>query len=123
MENPRTAISALYLADEDTLSDVLIGKGSLLPGERHAVDYFARDLVQRIRAGGRNRNLVNSFTQEYDLASKEGLALLCMAETMSRISDKATADQLEFVTSCETVIGEAISVIRIRSRSTASVTS
>ena len=94
MDNPRTAISALYLADEDTLSDGLIGKGSLLPGERHAVDYFARDLVQRIRARGQSHNLVNSFTQEYDLASKEGLALLCMAETMSRISDKATVDQL-----------------------------
>jgi RHH-type proline utilization regulon transcriptional repressor/proline dehydrogenase/delta 1-pyrroline-5-carboxylate dehydrogenase len=94
LDNLRNAISASYLADEDVLSDVLIGKGALSPAERLAVDYFARDLVQRIRGGSQNRNLVDSFTQEYDLSSKEGLALLCMAETMPRIYDKAAADHL-----------------------------
>ncbi len=94
LNDPRRAISASHLADEDVLSDILIGKGALSPAEQLAVDYFARDLVQRIRAGSQSRNLVDSFTQEYDLASKEGLALLCMAETMPRISERATADHL-----------------------------
>lgn len=94
LDNFRTAISASYLADEDALSDILVGKGALSAAARLAVDYFARDLVQRIRAGSRSRNLVDSFTQEYDLSSKDGLALLCMAETLPRISDKSTADHL-----------------------------
>ena len=37
---------------------------------------------------------MQSFLQEYDLSSREGVLLMCVAEALLRIPDAATADKL-----------------------------
>jgi RHH-type proline utilization regulon transcriptional repressor/proline dehydrogenase/delta 1-pyrroline-5-carboxylate dehydrogenase len=90
----RKAISDAWLADEDTLVDGLIEKARLSPAERAATDALARELVQRIRKARDQRSSIDAFTQEYALSSEEGVMLMCLAESLLRVPDAATADRL-----------------------------
>ncbi|MGD0190689.1 MAG: bifunctional proline dehydrogenase/L-glutamate gamma-semialdehyde dehydrogenase PutA [Rhizomicrobium sp.] len=90
----RKAISDAWLADEETLIGRLIEKARLSPAERAATDMLARDLVSRIRKARDKRSSIDAFTQEYALSSEEGIVLMCLAESLLRVPDAATADRL-----------------------------
>ena len=65
-----------------------------LPVERQAeIRFTAHSLVRALR--GKNRSSgVDGLVQEYALSSQEGVALMCLAEALLRIPDKATRDAL-----------------------------
>ncbi len=90
----RNAVSRAWLADEETLSDELIARARLSPGERAATEALASELVRRIRQARDRRSAVDAFTQEYALSSEEGVVLMCLAESLLRVPDAATADRL-----------------------------
>ena len=90
----RKEISNAWLADEEKLSDALIARARLSPAERAATEALAADLVRRIRAARDKRSAVDAFTQEYALSSEEGVVLMCLAESLLRVPDAATADKL-----------------------------
>ncbi len=90
----RKAISEAWLADENDIVDQLIEKARLSPAERAATDALARELVQRIRKARDRRSAIDAFTQEYALSSEEGVVLMCLAESLLRVPDAATADRL-----------------------------
>src|ERR1700678_482317 len=90
----RRAISEAWLADEDTIVDALIPKARLSPAERAATEALATELVTRIRTSRDTRSGVDAFTQEYALSSEEGVVLMCLAESLLRVPDAATADRL-----------------------------
>jgi RHH-type proline utilization regulon transcriptional repressor/proline dehydrogenase/delta 1-pyrroline-5-carboxylate dehydrogenase len=90
----RKAISDAWLADENALVDRLIETARLSPAERAATDALARELVQRIRKARDKRSSIDAFTQEYALSSEEGVVLMCLAESLLRVPDAATADRL-----------------------------
>jgi RHH-type transcriptional regulator, proline utilization regulon repressor / proline dehydrogenase / delta 1-pyrroline-5-carboxylate dehydrogenase len=90
----RRAISDVWLADEDTIVDALIPKARLSPAERAATEALATELVTRIRTSRDTRSGVDAFTQEYALSSEEGVVLMCLAESLLRVPDAATADKL-----------------------------
>src|SRR4051812_556114 len=93
--NPlRKAISDAFLANEDSFVEALIPKARLTPAERAATEALARDLVTRIRSGKDKRSGIDAFTQEYALSSEEGVVLMCLAESLLRVPDAATADRL-----------------------------
>ncbi|HEY4114497.1 MAG TPA: bifunctional proline dehydrogenase/L-glutamate gamma-semialdehyde dehydrogenase PutA, partial [Rhizomicrobium sp.] len=93
--NPlRKAISDAFLADEDTIVEDLIRRARLSPGERAGTEALARELVTRIRAAHDKRSGIDAFTQEYALSSEEGVVLMCLAESLLRVPDAATADRL-----------------------------
>jgi RHH-type proline utilization regulon transcriptional repressor/proline dehydrogenase/delta 1-pyrroline-5-carboxylate dehydrogenase len=94
MENLRQAISAAYLADEDSLLEELILKAKMSPAEEAATAVLARDLVSRLRSGRGHRSGVDAFTQEYALSSQEGAVLMCLAEALLRVPDAETQDRL-----------------------------
>ncbi len=58
------------------------------------IDARARRLVEFIRARSVGIGGIEDFLQEYALSSKEGLALMVLAEALLRIPDDATADRL-----------------------------
>ncbi|HEY2444668.1 MAG TPA: bifunctional proline dehydrogenase/L-glutamate gamma-semialdehyde dehydrogenase PutA [Rhizomicrobium sp.] len=94
-QNPlRKAISRAWLADEEALSNDLISSARLSPGERDATEALADELVRRIRGARDRRSAVDAFTQEYALSSEEGVVLMCLAESLLRVPDSATADRL-----------------------------
>jgi RHH-type transcriptional regulator, proline utilization regulon repressor / proline dehydrogenase / delta 1-pyrroline-5-carboxylate dehydrogenase len=46
------------------------------------------------KAGAHRRGVVESFLQEFSLGTREGLALMCLAEALLRIPDQSTRDAL-----------------------------
>ena len=53
-----------------------------------------RGLIQTVRDNRRKFGGVDKFLNEFGLTTKEGIALMCLAEALLRIPDPATADQL-----------------------------
>ena len=53
----------------------------------------AYDIVEKARACNSNLS-VEGFLNQYNLSTKEGVALMCLAEALLRIPDKNTADKL-----------------------------
>ncbi|HSM95150.1 MAG TPA: bifunctional proline dehydrogenase/L-glutamate gamma-semialdehyde dehydrogenase PutA [Rhizomicrobium sp.] len=90
----RAAIASAYLEDEEAVTDRLIAKARLSPEERAATEKLARDLVLRIRETRGEQTGVDSLMQEYALSTQEGVVLMCLAESLLRVPDAATADKL-----------------------------
>ncbi|MCI5050151.1 MAG: L-glutamate gamma-semialdehyde dehydrogenase [Rickettsiales bacterium] len=53
----------------------------------------ARSYITTLREDGMGVS-VEAFLQEYSLSNKEGVAIMCLAEALLRIPDRATADKL-----------------------------
>src|SRR5215831_16343600 len=90
----RDAISAAYLANEDTIVEQRIAQASLSPVEAAESHRAALDLVARIRKQEARNGGVDAFMREYALSSEEGVALMCLAEALLRVPDAETADRL-----------------------------
>jgi RHH-type transcriptional regulator, proline utilization regulon repressor / proline dehydrogenase / delta 1-pyrroline-5-carboxylate dehydrogenase len=58
------------------------------------VDARARRLVEAIRARSHGLGGIEDFLHAYSLSTKEGLALMVLAEALLRVPDAATADRL-----------------------------
>jgi len=54
----------------------------------------ARELTETMRARRHSAGGIEAFLHEYDLASAEGVILMCLAEALLRIPDAETADRL-----------------------------
>jgi RHH-type proline utilization regulon transcriptional repressor/proline dehydrogenase/delta 1-pyrroline-5-carboxylate dehydrogenase len=90
----REAIGAALFAEEGPLVEALIAKARTSDGERRAVERLATRLVEAAREGRREQGGIDSLLHEYGLSSEEGVLLLCLAEALLRIPDRATADRL-----------------------------
>jgi len=90
----RARITAAWLRDETEAVHDLLAEATLLPSERDKVIDLAAELVSRVRLRSKDQSAVESFMRQYDLSSEEGVLLMCVAEALLRIPDKATADKL-----------------------------
>jgi RHH-type transcriptional regulator, proline utilization regulon repressor / proline dehydrogenase / delta 1-pyrroline-5-carboxylate dehydrogenase len=59
-----------------------------------AIDALARDLIGAVRSQPTALADIEELLREYALTSKEGLALMVLAEALLRVPDAATADRL-----------------------------
>ena len=89
----RAAISAAHRRAEAECLPPLIEAASLPADAASAATQVARALVEGWRSS-RSLSGVESLIQEYSLASAEGVALMCLAEALLRIPDRATRDAL-----------------------------
>ncbi|QLC25215.1 trifunctional transcriptional regulator/proline dehydrogenase/L-glutamate gamma-semialdehyde dehydrogenase [Parasphingopyxis algicola] len=89
----RRAITAAYRLPEPEAVRPLLETARVPEGDRAAVAETARMLVNRLRQK-RQRGGVDGLVKEYSLSSQEGVALMCLAEALLRIPDKATRDAL-----------------------------
>jgi RHH-type proline utilization regulon transcriptional repressor/proline dehydrogenase/delta 1-pyrroline-5-carboxylate dehydrogenase len=87
-------IAAHYLADEAATVRALTARATLDPLRAARVQKSARELVVAIRSRQREASGVDALLGEYDLSSREGIVLMCLAEALLRIPDAATADKL-----------------------------
>lgn len=71
----------------------LSSQATLPPEKAAQTREIARRLVRALRSGKKD-NLIQSLVREYDLSSREGVALMCLAEALLRIPDNATRDAL-----------------------------
>ncbi|MFM9852793.1 MAG: L-glutamate gamma-semialdehyde dehydrogenase [Sphingomonadaceae bacterium] len=81
-------------ADEDQAIAALLEGIPLDLGARDAVRADAIALVAQARLQVRRQGVVESFLQEFSLGTKEGLALMCLAEALLRTPDAETRDRL-----------------------------
>ena len=93
-EPARARITAAWSRNETQAVDELLAQASLPPAERELVLARAAELVARVRSKASDQSAVESFMRQYDLSSEEGVLLMCVAEALLRIPDKATADKL-----------------------------
>jgi RHH-type proline utilization regulon transcriptional repressor/proline dehydrogenase/delta 1-pyrroline-5-carboxylate dehydrogenase len=93
----RAAITAATRRPEPEALAPLLAQARLPQNQASA----ARQLALRIARGLRERKasagragIVQGLLQEFSLSSQEGVALMCLAEALLRIPDKATRDAL-----------------------------
>jgi len=89
----REKIRGAYLADESAVIRELISDAGLSPAERAEISQMAVDLVTRVRSGGKP-SMMENFLAEYGLTTREGIALMCLAEALLRVPDAETIDDL-----------------------------
>ncbi|MDB5370985.1 MAG: putA [Roseomonas sp.] len=89
----RAAIAAAYRRPEEECLPLLASEARLRPDVASAARQLAVRLVTALRAKPR-RGGVEGLVQEYALSSQEGVALMCLAEALLRIPDRATRDAL-----------------------------
>jgi len=90
----RSAITAAYRRPEQEAMPALIAQARLEAPLLVKTQGLARRLVENLRAKRIGMGGVEGLLQEFSLSSQEGVALMCLAEALLRIPDRATRDVL-----------------------------
>ncbi len=95
LPNPlRQAMNKAYRMDENTCVNNLLEYAELSQRSLQHIETKAAKLVQGVRETRKRQGGLDAFLMEYDLSSEEGIALMCLAESLLRIPDKATINKL-----------------------------
>ncbi len=89
----RAKITAAYRRPEPECLPLLIAEATLPQPMQAVARQTARHLVEALRAKNQGGG-VEALIHEYSLSSQEGVALMCLAEALLRIPDRATRDAL-----------------------------
>lgn len=87
-------IDEIKFADENQLAHSLLDKIRLSEADQKKIHLEAIALVKSARAMTSQKGMMESFLEEFGLSNREGLALMCLAESLLRIPDNMTADRL-----------------------------
>src|SRR2546429_9397739 len=90
----RAQIAAAYRVDEATAVQALLREAELAPPALASTQRLAASLAQGVRASRPRAGGVDALMLEFSLDSREGVALMCLAEALLRIPDPATRDRL-----------------------------
>ncbi|MCA3562979.1 MAG: bifunctional proline dehydrogenase/L-glutamate gamma-semialdehyde dehydrogenase PutA [Methylocystis sp.] len=85
---------APYAPDDAALAAALLATAALPPEREARIDRQASALIGAIRKGSGGIGGIEEVLREYSLSTKEGLALMVLAEALLRVPDSATADKL-----------------------------
>ncbi len=72
----------------------LLEQAARAPAADRRIDAYATRLIEGIRAKAGGLGGIEDFLHAYSLSTKEGLALMVLAEALLRVPDAATADRL-----------------------------
>ena len=89
----RENIRKHYLLDEATVLQQLVNEAGLSEDLREAITQKAVHLIKTVRQTG-TPSIMENFLAEYGLTTKEGIALMCLAEALLRVPDSHTIDDL-----------------------------
>lgn len=90
----RTAIHDAYRADEAQAVRRLLGEAELPHDALDRIAERARALVGEVRRSRIGQGGIDAFMHEFELSSKEGVVLMCLAEALLRVPDAHTLDKL-----------------------------
>ena len=85
---------APYAEDDGEIAGRLLTQSRREPGAKARIDARATALVEAIRTRKVGLGGIEELLREYSLSTKEGLALMVLAEALLRVPDAATADRL-----------------------------
>ncbi len=90
----RHTIRAAYRADEAATVRSLLAQAEIPAPSLAATQQLAARLAQGVRAARTTAGGVDALMLEFSLDSREGVALMCLAEALLRVPDPATRDRL-----------------------------
>ena len=85
--------SAPYASDDAAIATRLLQSAPLSAAQQANIDRAATRLIEAIRANDDPLGGVEDMLREFALSTKEGLALMVLAEALLRVPDARTADQ------------------------------
>src|SRR5882762_6995442 len=88
------SFDAPYAPPDEDIAAAFLQTAPLPPEAETQIDARAGALVGAIRGHAGGLGGVEDFLREYSLSTKEGLALMVLAEALLRVPDAATADRL-----------------------------
>ncbi|PZA13459.1 bifunctional proline dehydrogenase/L-glutamate gamma-semialdehyde dehydrogenase [Rhodopseudomonas palustris] len=91
-EPPLAAFAAAYAPDDAALAADLLPTSRLTSDREAQIDTVATGLITAIRSAEHGFGGVEAMLREFALSTKEGLALMVLAEALLRVPDAATAD-------------------------------
>ena len=89
----RQKVRNYYLADESHVVKELISDSGISPAKRFAISERAAELIKTVRRSS-SPGIMENFLAEYGLTTREGVALMCLAEALLRVPDAQTIDEL-----------------------------
>lgn len=81
-------------SDENVAANSLLTRIHLDSVSQAKIADEAVDIVRRARKMTAKKGLMETFLEEFGLSNNEGLALMCLAESLLRVPDAKTADKL-----------------------------
>jgi RHH-type proline utilization regulon transcriptional repressor/proline dehydrogenase/delta 1-pyrroline-5-carboxylate dehydrogenase len=90
----RARLRAQYRAEEAGVVEMLLAQAELPPATQDRIAARARALVEKVRENRVGQGGIDAFMHAYELSSKEGVVLMCLAEALLRIPDPETANLL-----------------------------
>src|SRR3984893_13703591 len=91
--SPFPPFGAPYAPDDDAIAARLLERAQLSAEQNARIDRTASRLIGAIRAQDDRLGGVEDMLREFALSTKEGLALMVLAEALLRVPDSRTADQ------------------------------
>ena len=90
---PLPSFTAPYAPDDRVIAERLLASARLDAEQEHEIDRVATRLIEAIRANDDPLGGVEDMLREFALSTREGLALMVLAEALLRVPDARTADQ------------------------------
>jgi RHH-type proline utilization regulon transcriptional repressor/proline dehydrogenase/delta 1-pyrroline-5-carboxylate dehydrogenase len=88
------SFAASYAPPDQSLASGLLAASARTEPAEARIDARARQLVEAIRGHAGGLGGIEDFLHAYSLSTKEGLALMVLAEALLRVPDASTADAL-----------------------------
>jgi RHH-type proline utilization regulon transcriptional repressor/proline dehydrogenase/delta 1-pyrroline-5-carboxylate dehydrogenase len=89
----RDTITKAYRMDETECLRQLIPQATFPETNLAHIATIAKQLVMETREYKKRQGKIDILLHQYDLSTEEGIALMCLAEALLRIPDKATMDK------------------------------
>ena len=83
----------VYL-DENEIIGKLLQESYLSSKQKTSIKRIATHLISECRLEKSKHSMLDAFLMEFGLSNQEGVALMCIAESLLRVPDKLTADRL-----------------------------
>jgi RHH-type proline utilization regulon transcriptional repressor/proline dehydrogenase/delta 1-pyrroline-5-carboxylate dehydrogenase len=93
METSLPQFHAPYAPDDSAIAARLLASAWVTPEQDERIDRTATRLIEAIRSQDHRLSGVEDMLREFALSTKEGLALMVLAEALLRVPDARTADQ------------------------------
>lgn len=93
LQELRIKIRQLHTADEARVIEEIGAIDAISVEQRKNISKRAVELIDHIRHSG-TPGIMDQFLSEYGLSTNEGIALMCLAESMLRVPDSGTIDTL-----------------------------
>jgi RHH-type proline utilization regulon transcriptional repressor/proline dehydrogenase/delta 1-pyrroline-5-carboxylate dehydrogenase len=91
---PEPGFRAPYAPPDEAIAADLLDQANRPAAAERRIDAYASHLIGGIRARTGGLGGIEDFLHAYSLSTKEGLALMVLAEALLRVPDAATADRL-----------------------------